>query len=48
MEDNKLISLYWNRIEKAISETDKKYGSYCRKISYNILYNLEDSEECVN
>lgn len=48
MEDNKLINLYWNRNEKAISETDKKYGNYCRKISYNILYNIEDSEECVN
>ena len=28
MEDNQIIELYWNRNEKAISETDKKYGKY--------------------
>ncbi|MGO1470419.1 MAG: RNA polymerase sigma factor [Tissierella sp.] len=48
MKDTELINLYWNRSESAISETDKKYGSYCRKISYNILSNIEDSKECVN
>ncbi|MGO1469235.1 MAG: RNA polymerase sigma factor [Tissierella sp.] len=48
MEDSELINLYWDRSENAISETDKKYGNYCRKISYNILYNIEDSQECVN
>lgn len=48
MDDEKIISLYWNRNENAITETDKKYGNYCRTISYNILHNIEDSEECVN
>ena len=48
MDDSKIINLYWNRSENAISETDKKYGNYCRTISYNILYSIEDSEECVN
>ena len=30
------------------TETDRKYGSYCRSISYNILGSREDAEECVN
>lgn len=48
MEDNQIIELYWNRNEKAISETDKKYCKYCNYIAYNILQNAEDSNECVN
>lgn len=48
MEDNQIIELYWNRNEKAIQETDKKYGKYCNYIAYNILQNNEDSNECVN
>ena len=48
MEDEKIIDLYWDRNQSAIVETDKKYGNYCRKIADNILYNKEDSEECVN
>jgi len=48
MEDNNIIDLYWARDEQAISETDKKYGKYCRSIAYNILTNNEDADECVN
>lgn len=48
MEDEEIINLYWNRQEKAISETDKKYGKYCSTISFNILQNREDAKECVN
>lgn len=48
MEDQKIIDLYWNRSEQAISETDQKYGNYCRSIAYNILVNNEDAEESVS
>lgn len=48
MEDAEIINLYWSRQEKAISETDKKYGYYCNTISFNILQNKEDAKECVN
>lgn len=48
MDDKQIVDLYWERSEKAISETDNKYGSYFRHIAYNILYNQEDAEECVN
>ena len=48
MEDGRIIDLYWARREEAITETDRKYGSYCRSISFRILNDKEDSEECVN
>ncbi len=48
MEDNEIIELYWNRDERAISETDKKYGRYCTSIAHNILQNKEDETECIN
>ena len=48
MEDNSIIELYWKRDEKAITETDAKYGSYCRAISLRITNNMQDMEECVN
>lgn len=48
MEDDSIVSLYWARSEKAISETSKKYGNYCYSIAYNILGNVEDADESVN
>lgn len=48
MDDELIVQLYWNRSENAIRETDRKYGSYCKSIAYNILQNVEDAEESVN
>ncbi len=48
MEDQAIIDLYWKRRENAIEESEKKYGKYCYTVSYNILQNNEDAEECVN
>lgn len=48
MEDSQILELYFARDELAISETDSKYGQYCRTIAENILLDREDSEECVN
>lgn len=48
MQDNAIIELYMQRDERAIDETAKKYGAYCQKIAYNILYDVFDTEECVN
>ena len=48
MRDEEIINLYWERQEKAIYETDKKYGGYCNTISFNILQNSEEDKECVN
>ena len=48
MEDIAIVDLYWQRNEDAIQQTQKKYDGYLRKISYNVLANVEDCEECVN
>lgn len=48
MDDEKIIELFFNRSEQAIEEVDKKYGKTCHNISYNILHNKLDTEECVN
>ena len=48
MQDFEIVDLYWARNENAITETNVKYGGYCRKIAKNIVDNEEDSEECIN
>lgn len=48
MDDAKILQMYLDRDEKAISATADKYGSYCTSIAKNILGNQEDAEECVN
>lgn len=48
MEDEKIVTLYWERNEDAIRETEQQYGKYCYTIAYNILHSHEDSDECVN
>ena len=48
MKDNEIIDLYWRRDEAAITATADTYGNYCYSIAYNILFNNEDAEECVN
>ena len=48
MDDERIVSLYWQRDESAIKETEEKYDRYLTKIAYNILSNHEDSRESVN
>lgn len=48
MEDEKIIELFFARSEAAIKELDTKYGTTCHKLSYNILKDRQDAEECVN
>ena len=48
MTDQEIISLYFQRNERAIQETDRKYGKACMQISMNILQSRPDAEECVN
>ena len=46
MDDIRIVQLYWDRDQKAITETAAKYGNYCTFIAKNILGNKEDAEEC--
>ena len=48
MEDRRIIELYWDRDQLAITASDEKYGGLCRTISHNIVENWEDADECVN
>ena len=48
MDDVQIIGLYNARDEKAITETESKYGKYCLSIARNILWNMQDCEECVS
>ena len=48
IEDEKIVELFFARSEQAIQELDTKYGKVCRKLSYNIVNNRQDVEECVN
>ena len=48
MEDKDIIALYWQRDQRAVGETQSRYGGYCLSIARNILGSKEDAEECVN
>ena len=48
MQDENIVALYWERNEAAIEETKNKYERYLLKIAYNVLADLEDSQESVN
>lgn len=48
MEDIEIVELFFKRSDDAIRELDTKYGHVFRKLSYNILNDWRDVEECVN
>jgi len=48
VDDVQIIELFFARDERAIKETDKKYGKLCFRVAKNFLLSSEDAEECVN
>ena len=48
MADTDIVELYWQRNERAISETDRKYRRYLYRIAYNIVHSDPDCDECLN
>ena len=48
MEDNQILTLFFERSEQAIAELSGKYGAAVRKTAANILQDRQDVEECVN
>ena len=48
MDDLKIIELYFDRDEKALTETAHKYGNYCYAVAFSVLNSIEDSKETVN
>lgn len=48
ISDEKIVELYWQRDESAITYTDRKYRSYLLTVAYNIVHDKLDCEECLN
>lgn len=48
MDDGKIVDLYLNRDEDAITQTAKKYGARLRSISHDIVEDPLTAEECEN
>lgn len=48
IDDEKIIEMFFGRSEQGIRELDIKYGKVCHNLSYNIVNNRQDAEECVN
>jgi len=48
LEDRLIIKLFYERSEKAIDELAKKYGKLCKAVSFRIIGNEQDVEECIN
>ena len=48
LTDNEIIELFFARDQVAITATENKYRRYLYSVSYNILKDPQDSEECIN
>lgn len=48
MEDHEIVTLFNNRDEQAIRETQHKYGRLCLAVASRIVGNRMDAEEIVN
>ena len=48
MEDERIVDLYWARDERALAESQVKYGGWCLAVAGHILTDGADAEECVN
>ena len=48
IDDEKIIERFFGRSEQGIRELDIKYGKICHNLSYHIVGNRQDAEECVN
>lgn len=48
MDDNMILTLFWNRDESGIAAIAYKYGQCLSSIAKNILMNAQEVEECVN
>ena len=48
MRDEEIIKLYFDRDGDAVARTQEKYGAYLYTVSYDLIRNEQDAEECVN
>lgn len=43
-----LVERLWQRREDALADVERAYGALCKKISFQILRQSQDVEECLN
>ena len=48
MDDNKIVELYLQRDETAITQTSDKYGKRLKNLAYGIVSDSQTAEECEN
>lgn len=48
MEDSRIVDLYIQRNESAVTETSRKYGTFLRSIAQRITGDKPTAEECEN
>ena len=48
MDDKELIRLFQERDERAVTECERQYAAFCRRIAANLLDRPEDVEEVLN
>ena len=48
MDDERIVELFWQRDEDAITQLNAKYGAFCYTVAFNVLSVREDAEECVS
>lgn len=48
LSDSEIITLFFSRNDRAITEVSTAYGLYLHSIASNILKNEEDCDECLN
>ena len=48
MDDAAIVTLFWQRDERAIRESEQKYGGYCRSIARSLLSDEQDAEEILS
>lgn len=48
LSDKEIVSMFFERNEKALFAVSRKYGNYCGAVVQSILKNPQDAEECLN
>ena len=48
MDEEQIITLFFARSEQAIEALDAKYGKLFHSLSYHIVNDRQDADECVN
>ncbi len=48
MDDKEIIELFCSGDERAIKESEAKYGASIKRLSYGITGSAEDAKECLN